>query len=309
VAADPGPHRRPGHHRCQRLRLTAGPSGSSTSTPTGSGCAPRSEDPAGRYHQPGHYQRIAARIYGGAARRDPGSLPLALADELAGRPSLRGYLGQIYAISGWTSLPWLRTLRQQTLVLAGDDDPIVPVANGRILARCIPHAQLHTVGMEVTCSCSTAPRRWPGPSLPSSAVITGFLSAGGSGNVTTVTNRLPCQSRASWMPGRISPVPGPVPGGRSPAGRPRIPDGRWPPAIRDAGAGTGQGWNVSVLTFPPDHLADHYPSGQLTRTAARCPRRPDRKLCQGAAGRGQRWGGVTSAKGARIQRPLGCYAQ
>ena len=38
----PDPHRRPGHHRRQRLRLTAGPSGSSTSTPTGSGCAPRS---------------------------------------------------------------------------------------------------------------------------------------------------------------------------------------------------------------------------------------------------------------------------
>ena len=45
------------------------------------------------------------------------------------------------------------------------------------------------------------------------------------------------------------PFPGPVPGGRSPASPPRIPDGRWPPAIRDAGAGTGQGWNVSVLTF------------------------------------------------------------
>jgi polyhydroxyalkanoate synthase len=39
VAIDPVSHRRPGHHRCQRLRLTAGPSGSSTSTPTGSGCA------------------------------------------------------------------------------------------------------------------------------------------------------------------------------------------------------------------------------------------------------------------------------
>jgi pimeloyl-ACP methyl ester carboxylesterase len=91
-----------------------------------------------RYHQPGHYQRIAAR-------RDPDSPRLTLAAEPAAGPSLRGYLGQIYAISGWTSLPWLRTLRQQTLVLAGDDDPIVPAANGRILARCIPHAQLHIV--------------------------------------------------------------------------------------------------------------------------------------------------------------------
>jgi pimeloyl-ACP methyl ester carboxylesterase len=30
-------------------------------------------------------------------------------------------------------------------VLAGDDDPIVPLANGRILARRIPHTQLHIV--------------------------------------------------------------------------------------------------------------------------------------------------------------------
>jgi poly(3-hydroxyoctanoate) depolymerase len=39
----------------------------------------------------------------------------------------------------------MRTLRQPTLVLAGDDDPIVPLANGRILASCIPYARLHVV--------------------------------------------------------------------------------------------------------------------------------------------------------------------
>jgi pimeloyl-ACP methyl ester carboxylesterase len=42
-------------------------------------------------------------------------------------------------------MPWLRTLRQPTLVLAGDDDPIVPLINGRILAWCIPDARLHVV--------------------------------------------------------------------------------------------------------------------------------------------------------------------
>ena len=36
-------------------------------------------------------------------------------------------------------------LRQPTLVLAGDDDPIVPLINGRILAHCIPEARVHTV--------------------------------------------------------------------------------------------------------------------------------------------------------------------
>ena len=46
---------------------------------------------------------------------------------------------------GWTSLPWLHKLPQPTLVLNGDDDPIVPLINGRILARRIPDARLHVV--------------------------------------------------------------------------------------------------------------------------------------------------------------------
>ena len=98
-----------------------------------------------RYYQPDYYRRIAGRVYGGAARRDPDALLHGSLARFIGRPSLRGYLGQMYAISGWTSMPWLRTLRQPTLVLAGDDDPIVPLVNGRILARCIPRAQLHVV--------------------------------------------------------------------------------------------------------------------------------------------------------------------
>jgi len=98
-----------------------------------------------RYYQPDYYRRIAGRVYGGAARRDPDALLHGSVARFIERPSLRGYLGQIYAISGWTSMPWLWRLRQQTLVLAGDDDPIVPLVNGRILARCIPHAQLHIV--------------------------------------------------------------------------------------------------------------------------------------------------------------------
>ena len=46
-----------------------------------------------------------------------------------------GYYLQLIAGFGWSSLPWLRLLPQPTLVMAGTDDPIVPVANGRILAR------------------------------------------------------------------------------------------------------------------------------------------------------------------------------
>ena len=77
-------------------------------------------------------------------------------------------------------MPWLRRLRQPTLVLAGDDDPIVPLINGRILARLIPDATLHVVpggghlfvledpraiARDVAEFLATAPaaptRRWP----------------------------------------------------------------------------------------------------------------------------------------------------
>ncbi|HEY2948614.1 MAG TPA: poly(3-hydroxyalkanoate) depolymerase [Micromonosporaceae bacterium] len=98
-----------------------------------------------RYYQPDYYRRVAGRIYGGQARRDPDALLHGSPARFVERPSVRGYFGQLYAITGWTSLPWLHRLRQPTLVLAGDDDPIVPLLNGRVLAHRIPDAHLHIV--------------------------------------------------------------------------------------------------------------------------------------------------------------------
>jgi len=98
-----------------------------------------------RYYQPDYYRRIAVRIYGGLARTDPDALLRGSVARFVERPSIRGYLGQLYAITGWTSLPWLHKLPQPTLVLNGDDEPIVPLVNGRILARRIPDARLHVV--------------------------------------------------------------------------------------------------------------------------------------------------------------------
>src|SRR4029077_4079462 len=34
-------------------------------------------------------------------------------------------------------------IRQDTLIVAGTDDPIIPVANARIMAALLPHATLH----------------------------------------------------------------------------------------------------------------------------------------------------------------------
>jgi len=97
-----------------------------------------------RYRDVEHYLQIAGRIYGGMARTDPHRL----LHTVLGRvrpPSAIGYVGQLYAIAGWSSMPWLHTLRQPTLVLAGDDDPIIPLVNGRILAWRIPSATLHVI--------------------------------------------------------------------------------------------------------------------------------------------------------------------
>jgi len=95
-----------------------------------------------RYLDPDYYHRIAPKVFGGRSRRDPD----AAAGTRFGRPpSMTGYVHQLYAATGWTSLWWLHRIRQPTLVLSGDDDPVVPLANGRLLAQLIPDARLHVV--------------------------------------------------------------------------------------------------------------------------------------------------------------------
>jgi pimeloyl-ACP methyl ester carboxylesterase len=95
-----------------------------------------------RHRDPAHAARIAGDIYGGALRDHPElAEPITLA--LPRPVSRRGYLYQLTASAGWTSLPVLRLLRQPTLILAGDDDPIIPLANARLMAALLPDARLH----------------------------------------------------------------------------------------------------------------------------------------------------------------------
>jgi poly(3-hydroxyalkanoate) depolymerase len=96
-----------------------------------------------RYWDKGYMRKVAPELYGGAFRKDP-SLIGRHAEATAGATGL-GYVYQLLALMGWTSLPWLRSLRQPTLVLMGSDDPLVPMANGRILARLIPNARLEVI--------------------------------------------------------------------------------------------------------------------------------------------------------------------
>jgi poly(3-hydroxyalkanoate) depolymerase len=96
-----------------------------------------------RYTDPGYMRSIAAEIYGGAFRTDD-TLITRHAAAMKGATQY-GYTLQLLAMTGWTSLPWLWTLRQPTLVLAGTDDPLVPVINAKMLATFIPKSRLQLV--------------------------------------------------------------------------------------------------------------------------------------------------------------------
>jgi pimeloyl-ACP methyl ester carboxylesterase len=67
------------------------------------------------------------------------------AARLARPPSTRGYFHQILALAGWSSLPVLPLIRQPVLVLAGDDDPAIPLPNARLMTRLLPHARLEVL--------------------------------------------------------------------------------------------------------------------------------------------------------------------
>lgn len=85
---------------------------------------------------------VAAELYGGTVRTHPERAAATLAGITASlHRSRRGYAQQLAAMAGWTSLPFLRLIRTRTLVIAGDDDPIIPPCNSTILARGIPNAR------------------------------------------------------------------------------------------------------------------------------------------------------------------------
>jgi len=95
-----------------------------------------------RHRDPGYAASVAGELYGGSARKDP-----ALARDLLHATTrlgpARGYYYQLISILGWTSLHRLPRLRPPTLILAGDDDPIIPVVNARIMHWLIPRSKLH----------------------------------------------------------------------------------------------------------------------------------------------------------------------
>jgi len=98
-----------------------------------------------RYWSPTYLDRVAPTLYGPDVVGNPEMMAHQRRVRFTRAPSGRGYVWQMLALRRFASVLWLHRLQQPTLVLTGESDPIIPVANGRILAGRIPHARAEVV--------------------------------------------------------------------------------------------------------------------------------------------------------------------
>jgi poly(3-hydroxyalkanoate) depolymerase len=97
-----------------------------------------------RYFNERYLHTHAHTIYGGKFRQQP-ELIEDYATKIKAPGSKRGYYWQLAAGAGWTSIHWLHTLTQPVLILAGNDDPIIPLINAKIMNFRIPNSRLVTL--------------------------------------------------------------------------------------------------------------------------------------------------------------------
>lgn len=95
-----------------------------------------------RYRDPAYAAQVGGELYGGSVRERPDAVRHLLHDR-SRVGSRRGYAYQLLAGAGWTSLPALPLIRQPTLILAGADDPLIPLVNARVMHRLLPDSRLH----------------------------------------------------------------------------------------------------------------------------------------------------------------------
>lgn len=86
--------------------------------------------------------KAIGEIYGGLARYRPDAVRKLLKADLESNG--QGLALQLLAAMTWTTLPMAWFIWQPAMVLAGTDDPMVPLINARILADQIPDGRLYT---------------------------------------------------------------------------------------------------------------------------------------------------------------------
>lgn len=124
--------------RCRRLILCATAPGAAM-VPSRPSVMLKMATPR-RYMSRSYAMKVAGHIYGGDFRREP-DLVAQLFKHVKWQSRL-GYYLQIGAMFGWTSIHWLHRLTQPTLVMAGNDDPLVPLANAKLMHVLIPNSEL-----------------------------------------------------------------------------------------------------------------------------------------------------------------------
>jgi pimeloyl-ACP methyl ester carboxylesterase len=95
-----------------------------------------------RSYHPERLERVAGAMFGGRLRTEP---ELVRSMHIKRPTNTLAALYRMAPLFGWTSLPWLWTIRHPALVIAGDDDPVTPLVNHRIIATLMPQARLHIV--------------------------------------------------------------------------------------------------------------------------------------------------------------------
>ncbi len=95
----------------------------------------------GTFEQP-RLEQVAGTMFGGRLRTEP---ELMRSMQIRRPRGIRAFMYQMAPLVGWTSLPWLWTIRQPTLIIGGDDDPITPHINHTLMTMMMRDARLYTV--------------------------------------------------------------------------------------------------------------------------------------------------------------------
>ena len=98
-----------------------------------------------RYYSRSHFLKVAPTIYGGRFRRDQAMVEEHAHTRIGNPPSPLGYAAQLSALAGYSTLPGLPFVCAPTLVLSGNDDPIVSTVNPRLVARFLRRSTLRII--------------------------------------------------------------------------------------------------------------------------------------------------------------------
>lgn len=101
-----------------------------------------------RYLSPRLYMATIGGLAGGRARHDREWIAKQGALRMRHAPTIRGYLTQLASMTGWSGLPKLRGIEHPVLIVAGDDDPLTPVANAMLLCHLLPQARMRILSGE-----------------------------------------------------------------------------------------------------------------------------------------------------------------